>query len=234
MTKNAKLAVSALGVVVVLALVAVLISRGRSTDATSAGTGTTGGSVTVLAPATSVLSPTGTADGTLPTVPGSDGTGTGSSGPTSEAAPTTPTTKAPPPTLPVQVSVSNTNGLQNGQTVKIRVVPTGGSKAFAFEAYQCRADATYRNDADIRPLQTGKCTPKPLSANADQRVEVVGQEPFQSLDGEFRVGVGAQTWNTVSNGPATLTCGPGNPCSLVLKLQYPDGFGFQAIPITFG
>lgn len=235
MSKNTKIAIGA-ATVVALLIVAVAVGRGRAND-TAAATGATDTSLSIVAPATSV--PAGPDTSTAPTsgVPSSDPSTAPTdpaAPPTTDPGPTTPTTRPAPKPLPVQVSVSGTSGLRNGQAVKIHVVPVGGSRAFAFEAYQCKADAEYRNDADIRPLQSGKCTPTALAAGADQRVEVIGQEPFQSLDGEFKVGVGTKTFGTISNGPSTITCGPGNPCALVLKLQYPDGFGFQSIPISFG
>ena len=60
-----------------------------------------------------------------------------------------------------------------------------------------------------------------------------GVEPYEGLDVTFRVGVGSTTFRTQYDGPTTITCGASSPCQIVLKLQYPKGFGFKGIHVTY-
>jgi len=153
----------------------------------------------------------------------------------------TPADKPPtgPPTLdgepmPLKVSVSDTSHLRDGDTVSLHVVPEAGSQVYAFEAFLCAGGATFTDDADIRPLQTGKCVTQPLSAISDKYVQVRAAPPYQSVDGTFRVGVGSNTYTVRDGGPVTIACGPSHPCELVLKLQYPNSYGFAAYPLSYG
>ena len=141
---------------------------------------------------------------------------------------TPPTTK-----LPVSATAGKTEGLHDGDAVSVHVVADPGSQAFAFEAWLCKGGATIRNDSDLRPSQGGNCLPEPLSAVSEYHITVQGQPPFSSVDGSIRVGVGSKTFKAQDGRSVTISCGPGSPCTIALKLQFPDGFGFRAFPITF-
>lgn len=138
-----------------------------------------------------------------------------------------------PEPLPLDVSVSSTTGLSDGDAVSVHVTPHDGSSIFGLEAFICKPDATYLLDADIRPSQTGKCITKPLSGSSNDYVKVGVDPPYESADLDVRVGVGSDTFVTHKGDDVTITCGPGNPCQLVLKLQVPDSYGFQSYPLTF-
>ena len=190
---------------------------------------------------------------------GSDGS-TGSASPADAAAVTSttqqgtgpsevteePTVALPPqsgsyttPTMPVEVQVPEeggtpvTNGVTDGQAVTVRAEPENGSLLFGVEARLCRGDRAVVTDGDFAPTLGGICIDKPLSAVSDSKVSVVGQEPYGSLDVTFRVGVGSTTFMTQYDGSTTITCGPASPCQIVLKLQYPKGFGFKGIPVSY-
>ena len=57
--------------------------------------------------------------------------------------------------------------------------------------------------------------------------------PYKTGTLHFRVGVGTSTFTTENLQHVSITCGPGHPCQLVVRLQYPHGFGFKAFPITY-
>jgi hypothetical protein len=135
--------------------------------------------------------------------------------------------------MPLDVTVSNTNGLKDGDVVSIHVVPKKGSVIYGFETFLCRGGTQYRFDADIRASYTGNCVTKPLSAISQEYMAVRAGPPYSSVDATFRVGVGSDSYKTGDGKQVTVTCGHGSPCTLVLKLQYPNAFGFQPIPLTF-
>lgn len=239
--------VAAVITVGVIAL-AVVLTRGSSSPAatTASGPATTQASAPTSVTG-AVGGPTAADAEVPPTVPAPGADASSSvvppSAPSSVAPAADPQATAPQPlpapepqapkVIPVNASVSGTSGLADGAKVAIHVSPQAGSQAFAYEAFLCKAGATFSNDADIRPTQMGKCLPEPLSASSDNRTEVIGQAPYQALDGTFRVGVGSRTFRTQRGETVTITCGPGNPCQLVLKLQYPNGFGFKAFPLSY-
>jgi hypothetical protein len=172
--------------------------------------------------------------------PGGTGTGTGTDAGSAPAdagatATTLDTVKIPGPSeqIPLDVSVSDTSNLADGDAVSVHVVPKDGSVVYGFEAWLCAGNETYRYDADIRPTLTGKCVANPLSASSDAYKEVRAQPPYTSADTTFRVGVGSDSYRMRDGRDVTVTCGADHPCTLVLKLQFPNGFGFQAIPLTF-
>jgi len=145
---------------------------------------------------------------------------------------------APPyktPAMPVDIAVSNTNNLKDGDVVKIHVAAHKGSAVYLFEAFLCQSGVTYQLDADIRPTFSGNCVPppRPLSAASQSYLKASAVPPYTAADGDFRVGVGSTTYAVQSGGTSTVTCGRANPCSIVLKIQYPNGFGFDTIPLTY-
>jgi hypothetical protein len=135
--------------------------------------------------------------------------------------------------MPLDVSVSNTNGLRDGDVVSIHVTAKPGSQIFGFEAFECAGGTTYSVDADVRPTQMGKCALQPLSPTSQRYVLLQAQAPYKEADGTFKVGVGSNTFKTNDGRIVTVTCNSSHPCTLVLKLQYPDAFGFQPVPLTF-
>jgi len=136
--------------------------------------------------------------------------------------------------IPLTVTVSNTSGLHDGDSVKVHVTPKApGKVVYGFEMFICADGATFQLDADIRPTFTGKCIENPLSTTSGDYVKVAAAAPYTSADGTIKVGVGSNTYTTQKGNSVTITCGPGHPCQLVLKLQFQDAYGFQAYPLTF-
>ena len=143
------------------------------------------------------------------------------------------------PTMPVRVEIPEvsgrpvTDGVVDGQAITVHGDPEPGSMLYGVEARLCRGDVAIVSDGDFAPTLGGRCIDKPLSAISDAKVEVVGTEPYSGLDVTFRVGVGSTTYMTQYDGPTTITSGPASPCQIELKLQYPKGFGFKGIPVTY-
>lgn len=212
----------AIAIVVVLVIIVAGGGSSESTDST-AGTTTTSASASSSSTATTVGEAAPSGDpGEAPADPG-PGMQTGESG-----------FQAPEPApLPLDVAVSNTDGLSDGDVVSVHVTPHQGSSIFGVEAFLCRPDTTYRTDSDVRPTQTGKCITAPLSANSIDYIEKAVAPPYDSADLDFRVGVGTNEYTSQEGEPVSITCGPGNPCNLVLKLQVPDSYGFMSYPITY-
>ena len=213
---------AAIVVVALVALVAFATTRSSTDSSASAPDGSSSTSIASDEP----TSPTGD-----PTNPSTDpSTDPGASTPDPGVAPTT----VAPPEIPLTVTVSSTANLVDGQAVKIHVTPKAGSDIYGVEVFVCAANMTFTLDADIRPSLTGKCITKRLSPMSLDYLNQAIPAPYQSLDVSFPVGVGSDQYTTQRGQGVTITCGPGHPCQLVLKLQFPNGYGFRAYPLTFG
>ncbi|MGZ4717044.1 MAG: hypothetical protein ACXWCB_10165 [Acidimicrobiales bacterium] len=224
-------AVAAAVAAIVLVVVVVVATRGS--DGSSAATGTT-------LPATA-----GTAgsSGTTPT----SASAADAAAPTTTAAATpdeggsTSATNAegnsimvPVRNLPLDVRIDRKSGLADGDTVTVHVTAKSGSKIYGADARLCADGAAIENSADYAPTQGGQCIASPLSSSSDAFVEQAGADPYSSLDLRFRVGTGTSTYQVQDGSPVSITCGPGHPCTLVVRLQIPDGFGFQSFDLGFG
>jgi hypothetical protein len=134
---------------------------------------------------------------------------------------------------PATVTVGNTTNVHDGTTVAVHIVANPGSKIFGFEIRLCAGGATIRLDSDMRPTLGGNCVTKALSSGSDFDQIIQTSPPNASADTVFRVGVGSDHFSTNLGRPVNITCGPGHPCELALKIQYPGGFAFRTIPVTY-
>jgi hypothetical protein len=209
---------SVIAMLAISALVAVLLVGGGSNGSTGSAS-----TVDTAAVSSTTQSPSGSSDGAEE----SAGTTVPRSGPYTT------------PTMPVAVQVPEdggtpvTDGVIDGQAITVHADPEDGSKLYGVEARLCRGDRAVTTDGDFAPTLGGMCIDKPLSATSDAKTSVVGREPYGGLDITFRVGVGTTTFMTQYDGPTTIRCGPSSPCQIVLKLQYPKGFGFMGIPVVY-
>jgi hypothetical protein len=200
---------SALGIVAVIVLLVVLLSRDNSSTSMNA-----------------------TVNGSSTTVAKADGSGTTTTSFQSSAN-TIPPKPYTTPSMPLSATVSGNSGVRSGDVVKVRAEPNAGSQMYGIDARLCRGDVGISNEGAFRPTVGGNCIIDPLAPDTDAVVNLENPTPDKGLDVEFRVGTGTTTFKTQSGKDATITCGPSNPCQIVLKLQYPNGFGFQAFPVTF-
>jgi hypothetical protein len=229
---STKKALAAAAVVVVLVIVAV-VAANRGSDGTSSANGTTPESTTTTedGPLGSGAT-TSTAGGagdptTLPPDPNEGGV----TGPTN---PEGNSVMVPVKDLPLNVAIDKKSGLSDGDTVTVHVAAKSGQKIYGADVRLCQDGATIDNTADFAPTQGGQCVAAPLSASSDAFVEQAGADPFTSLDVPFRVGTGTSNYQMQDGTGVSITCGPGHPCVLVLKLQIDGGFGFESFDLSYG
>ncbi len=138
-----------------------------------------------------------------------------------------------PRTLPVNISLSSTKNLTDGQAIAIHVTPAKGSQIFGYEVRLCAPNAKFVVEYDFYPDQTGNCILQPLSSDSDAHAQVKENPPYTSADLTFRVGEGTSSYTDVYGQKVSITCGKDHPCQLVLLLQVPYGFGFATFPLSF-
>ncbi len=146
-----------------------------------------------------------------------------------------------PTPLPVSATATTpTTGLVDGSTVHFHVDATGtvAGSIFGVEARICQQGADIQNSADFAPTTGGICATAPLSATSQNFSSVGTAPPNLIADLDFKVGVGSAPLADVGSGPGTLTCGPGSPCTIWLKLLVPAGVApagqaYQHFDISF-
>lgn len=212
-TRRLSLLGALVGVVVVVALV-VLATRGSST------------SKSMIRDAGSTVDTSTEAASGSPTTPS-----TTAPVPVTVPAPSGPYTS---PSMPVTVALSTTTGLHSGDVVSATASPANGSQVYGVEARLCSGTASIQADGQLFPTRAGLCVPTPFAEGTDSYLEVKNQPPYGPVVVKFRVGTGSQTFALQDGTQSTITCDATHPCQLVLKLQYPNGFGFQGVPLTFG
>jgi hypothetical protein len=191
--------------------------------------------------ASSSASPTTTARSSV-TTSGASSSTTAAVG--SGPAPTTvtPSTNAPSGAttttqpMPLQIKVSSTRGLRDGSVVTVTITADKGSEYYGLDARLCAATPTtpaITNLYNYIPDPAGYCILKPLSADSDAYLEAGTAPPNQTGTINFRVGVGTNTFTTENLQKVSITCGPGHPCQLVIRPEYPYGFGFRSIPLDY-
>lgn len=136
---------------------------------------------------------------------------------------------------PVNVSVTPSVGLADGQTVAIHAEATGGAELFEIRAHVCRSGAI-SNFVDFG-YQGPYCVAQGGIAqgglNGDYET-FVAPESRVAGDLEFRAGTGSVGWLDELGEPHTLTCGPGSPCALVVQLQITNATVYYTTGLCFG
>lgn len=135
--------------------------------------------------------------------------------------------------VPVQVGVPGLTGLRDGDAVRLHIEPDDGELLYSVDVRLCVPNIEITSDAVLSPELSGRCLLEPLTPNSDSVVRQRSASPDGPTDVTFRVGVGTGSWTRVDGQPASITCGPGHPCSLVVKFQIPYGYGYRVYPVTF-
>jgi len=140
--------------------------------------------------------------------------------------------------FPVTISATPTTGVVDGTVININVDAQSPpnelpSQIFGVEARLCKASSVIDFSADFNPTQTGNCILNALSVNSDAKTQVVTAPPNATAALQFRAGVGSDTYESQFNGTINISCGPADPCKLVLKLQVPGATMFKSFPLTY-
>jgi sortase A len=135
-------------------------------------------------------------------------------------------------------AATSTSNLVDGQPVTINVKSRSDVAVGYVEVHECRLNATYTQQSDVL-LPAGNCPGVGLSSSADQGLSRTSSSGLRALTTSdagfnlsFRVGVGTVDWTTPS-GPVALTCGPTDPCGLVVLLIVNGNVQYRVFKLTF-
>jgi ABC-type phosphate transport system substrate-binding protein len=124
------------------------------------------------------------------------------------------------------VTVAEAGPYADGQFITVDVTVNGGEPATDMTAYICRAGKVYDSNAALR-ANAGDCPVVAISASMGES----SQFPLPTYAGGLRarglvtVGIGTAGWNSTEAGAPklSLTCGPSDPCALVVKASLASG-----------
>jgi hypothetical protein len=151
-----------------------------------------------------------------------------------------PASAAPATAGPVAVTVLPTVGLTDGQTVAIHAEAPAGTVIYEIAAKICQPLVRVSNEVDFGLAGRycwGPTAASPGarlgSADAIQTVAFPAGVAAGDLN-TFKVGTGTVQWIDERGFPHGYTCGPGKPCSLVVRVQITGSTEFATIPICYG
>ena len=136
---------------------------------------------------------------------------------------------------PINVQVSPSVGLSDGQVLNIHAEATNGAELFEIRAHVCSSGAI-SNFVDFGyqgPYCVAAAGIKEGGLSGDYETFVVPDNRV-SGDLQFRAGTGSVGWLDEIGYPHTLACGPGAPCALVVQLQTTNATTYYATDLCWG
>ena len=141
---------------------------------------------------------------------------------------------------PFTVTVDPVDLLGDGQLVTVTIKTTDEYPLVAAEMRICRLGPEYKSRKGPRPdpdFDVGgpNCPDKGISSSADKSLtdSTVSQNaatPAGSVS-RYRVGAGKIQWTQIGGGEQSLTCGPQDPCALVVEARGGKDGTWTAVPV---
>lgn len=110
------------------------------------------------------------------------------------------------------------NGLVNGSSISVTAT-TGAGNLAGVDARLCRPGQNIQLQSQFNPSQGGNCIDVPMNGASDDLVVTSAAPANTTVTFPFRVGVGTVTVAYGAGLTRVITCGPGNPCALWLKVS---------------
>jgi len=138
----------------------------------------------------------------------------------------------------VTISVTPTADVVDGTKVTVNVKARPDIMIGQLWIKQCKLGVPYDDGNDIQYFN-GKCPPSPVSSSADSEIIVSREGAFvlsrtsAGLDVPFRVGSGTTEWAPGSGATSSLTCGPEDPCALVVRVLIAGQYYFSVTRLDF-
>ncbi len=130
---------------------------------------------------------------------------------------------------PVTVSVTRPDG---GPAVNVKADAPGNVQIYEIAVHLCTHGANVRNSYDFG-YQGSACTNTAIGGGDAEKVASFANGVQSATLRSFKLGVGTVQWVNELGYPYELTCGPGQPCDLVVRLQITDATVFFTAPMCF-
>ena len=134
---------------------------------------------------------------------------------------------------PIDVQVSPTSGVRDGQTLSITAQAPRGDVIYELRAHLCVPGPVIRTGFDFG-FQGRRCTSIAVGhGDVEQKASYGGGVTTASLN-TFKVGEGTVQWVNELGFPDTITCGAGHPCDLVVRIEITNDAVFFTAPLCYG
>src|SRR5262245_13707087 len=131
---------------------------------------------------------------------------------------------------PVTVTATPTVGLTDGQALAIHAEAKPGTQIFSMTAHLCRPNQ--KTGDTMFGFLGPACTNVPVGQSDTGAITVLGGDGAADLS--FKVGTGTTSWMNYNGAPYTITCGEGNPCDLIVRVEVTGATEYFRAPLCFG
>jgi hypothetical protein len=133
---------------------------------------------------------------------------------------------------PIAVAVTPDARLVDGQSLHITADAPSGVVIYEIRAHLCLAGPNVRSNFDFG-FQGQRCSNVAVGhGDFEQSVSYPSGVSSGSLN-TFKVGVGTARWVDELGYPGTISCGPGHPCDVIVRIQITDATVFFDEPLCF-
>jgi hypothetical protein len=119
--------------------------------------------------------------------------------------------------------------LSDGAVVKVHAESTGLT-IYSLSAHVCMPGKV--NGDHAFDFAGPFCVSVPIGQGEVEKV--VSFPGVNAADLEMKVGTGSVEWHNTIGYPYSLTCGPGNPCDLVVRAEITNATAYFQVPLCFG
>jgi hypothetical protein len=134
---------------------------------------------------------------------------------------------------PITVTVNPTSGVGDGTSVAIHAEAPDGVLIYSLKAHLCRPGRPITSHYDWS--FSGLRCPGVAVGNGDVEQGSSYGDGTQSADvPSFKVGEGAINFVNVVGHQATIDCGPGKPCDVVVDVEITNDEVFYTAPLCYG
>jgi hypothetical protein len=134
---------------------------------------------------------------------------------------------------PITVSVNPTSGVSDGQAVAIHAEAPSGTLIYSLKAHLCRPGANIRTHFDWS-FSGVRCPGVSVGAGDVEQVSEYGNGTTSAELDSFKVGEGQVAWASATGHSASIDCGPGNPCDVVVQIEITNDTVFYSAPLCYG
>lgn len=134
---------------------------------------------------------------------------------------------------PVAITVTPTSGVTDGQELAIHAEVPDGTVIYEIKAHLCLPNANVRSNFDFG-FQGKKCSNAPVGGGDVEQTASFGEGVAAGDLGGFHVGAGSATWVNELGYNLPITCGPGQQCDVVVRVQITNGTVFFTVPLCYG
>jgi hypothetical protein len=133
---------------------------------------------------------------------------------------------------PIAVSVSSGARVSAGESVSITAQAPSGTVIYEVRAHLCLPGPNLRSGFDFG-FQGQRCTNVAVGGGDVEKIAAFPNGVASATIPSFTIGAGTAHWIDELGYPGTITCGPGHPCDLAVRIEITRQTVFFTVPLCF-